>query len=193
ERHPADRHRAAQPAGTRRHRHRRATDDLHRRGNRQRGGQRDGRARAQPADHAAEGPRRTRGRTDGRDVVKPFAYVNPATAQEAVAALDAERGRAVPLAGGMDLVGLMKDFIVTPERVVNVKRLDSSIADLPEGGLRIGAATKLVELEAHPRVRREYPALAQAAGEVGTPQIRNLGTVCGNLLQRPRCWYFRNE
>jgi xanthine dehydrogenase YagS FAD-binding subunit len=125
--------------------------------------------------------------------VKPFAYVNPATAQEAVAALDAERGRAVPLAGGMDLVGLMKDFIVTPERVVNVKRLDSSIADLPEGGLRIGAATKLVELEAHPRVRREYRALAQAAGEVGTPQIRNLGTVGGNLLQRPRCWYFRNE
>ena len=125
--------------------------------------------------------------------MKTFAYVNPANVQEAVAALDPERGRVLPLAGGMDLVALMKDYIATPDRVVNVKRLDAAIGDAPDGGLRIGAAARLVDVETHARVAKEYRALAQAAGEVGTPQIRNLGTVGGNLLQRPRCWYFRNE
>ena len=125
--------------------------------------------------------------------MKPFAYVNPANVQEAVASLSSERGRVMPLAGGMDLVSLMKDYIVSPERVVNVKGLDASIADGPNGGLRIGAAARLVDLAAHARVAKEYRALAQAAAEVGTPQIRNHGTVGGNLLQRPRCWYYRNE
>jgi xanthine dehydrogenase YagS FAD-binding subunit len=125
--------------------------------------------------------------------VKSFAYVNPANVQEAVAALRPERGRVLPLAGGMDLVALMKDYIATPDSVVNVKKLDAAIADTPGGGLRIGAAARLVDLEEHARLTREYAAVAQAAAEVGTPQIRNLGTVGGNLLQRPRCWYFRNE
>jgi xanthine dehydrogenase YagS FAD-binding subunit len=125
--------------------------------------------------------------------VKSFAYVNPANLQEAVAALRPERGRVLPLAGGMDLVALMKDYIATPDSVVNVKKLDAAIADTPGGGLRIGAAARLVDLEEHARLTREYTAVAQAAAEVGTPQIRNLGTVGGNLLQRPRCWYFRNE
>ena len=125
--------------------------------------------------------------------MKSFAYVNPANVQEAVAALRPERGRVLPLAGGMDLVALMKDYIATPDRVVNVKKLDAAIADTPGGGLRIGAAARLVDLEEHARLTREYAAVAQAAAEVGTPQIRNLGTVGGNLLQRPRCWYFRNE
>lgn len=125
--------------------------------------------------------------------MKSFAYVNPSNLEEAVAALDVERGRVLPLAGGMDLVAMMKDYIATPERVVNVKRLDAAIADTPDGGLRIGAAARLVDVEAHARVTKDYRAVAQAAAEVGTPQIRNLGTVGGNLLQRPRCWYFRNE
>lgn len=125
--------------------------------------------------------------------MKSFAYVNPANVQQAVASLSTERGRVMPLAGGMDLVSLMKDYIATPDRVVNVKGLDATIADAPGGGLRIGAAARLVDVESHARVAKEYRALAQAAGEVGTPQIRNLGTVGGNLLQRPRCWYFRNE
>ena len=125
--------------------------------------------------------------------MKSFAYVNPANVQEAVAALRPERGRVLPLAGGMDLVALMKDYIATPDRVVNVKKLDAAIADTPGGGLRIGAAARLVDLEEHARLTREYAAVAQAAAEVGTPQIRNLGTVGGNLLQRPRCWYYRNE
>lgn len=124
--------------------------------------------------------------------MKAFRYVDAATEQEALAALVTERGRVLPLAGGMDLLGLMKDYIAQPERVVNVKRLDRTIAMTPEG-LRIGAAATLTDLVEHPEVRTQYPALVQAAEEVGTPQIRNVGTVGGNLTQRPRCWYFRNE
>lgn len=124
--------------------------------------------------------------------MKPFAYVKAANEQQALAALSRERGRVLPLAGGMDLVALLKDNIATPDRLVNVKGLDATIT-AADGGLRIGAATRLIDLQMHATVASQYKALAEAAGEVGTPQIRNLGTVGGNLLQRPRCWYFRNE
>jgi xanthine dehydrogenase YagS FAD-binding subunit len=124
--------------------------------------------------------------------LKAFAYVNAANEREAVAALAPERGRILPMAGGMDLLALMKDFIVSPERIVNIKNLDASITAV-EGGLRIGAAAKLVDLTEHAGARKLYPALVTAADEVGTPQIRNMGTVGGNIMQRPRCWYFRNE
>ena len=123
--------------------------------------------------------------------MKAFAYVNAANEREAVAALAPERGRVLPLAGGMDLLALIKDHIVAPERLVNVKNLEAAVT-ARDGGLRIGAATKLVDLVEHQAARR-YPALVAAAEEVGTPQIRHQGTVGGNLLQRPRCWYFRNE
>jgi xanthine dehydrogenase YagS FAD-binding subunit len=132
--------------------------------------------------------------------LKAFQYVNPANEREAVAALGLERGRALPMAGGMDLLGLMKDYIVSPERIVNLKNLDRTIVVESAGqarqgsaGIRIGAAAKLVDVIGHAEIRRHYPALTMAAEEVGTPQIRNMGTVGGNLMQRPRCWYFRNE
>ena len=124
--------------------------------------------------------------------MKAFAYVNPANERDAIAALSTERGRVLPMAGGMDLLGLMKDYIVSPERVVNLKNLDATIA-ASDNGLRIGAAVKLVDLAEHAAARRMFPALISAAEEVGTPQIRNMGTVGGNIMQRPRCWYFRNE
>ena len=124
--------------------------------------------------------------------MKAFAYVNPVNEREAVASLKAD-GLAVPIAGGMDLVARMKDYITVPVRVVNVKNaLDASIAAV-DGGLRIGAAVKIVDLAEHAQVARMYPAIVAAAGEVGTPQIRNAGTVGGNINQRPRCWYYRNE
>jgi xanthine dehydrogenase YagS FAD-binding subunit len=125
--------------------------------------------------------------------VKAFAYVNPATEQEVVAALSRERGRVLPLAGGMDLIALMKDYIAQPEAVVNVKRLDRTIAVPAQGVIRIGAAATLAEVADHQELATMFPALAASAGGVGTPQIRNLGTVGGNVMQRPRCWYFRNE
>jgi xanthine dehydrogenase YagS FAD-binding subunit len=125
--------------------------------------------------------------------MKSFAYVKAANEQQALAALGRERGKVLPLAGGMDLVSLLKDRIATPDRLVNVKGLDGTITATPDGGLRIGAAVRLVDLQAHATVASQYAALREAAAEVGTPQIRNLGTVGGNLMQRPRCWYFRNE
>ena len=125
--------------------------------------------------------------------MKPFAYVNAASEKEAVAALGPERGKFLPLAGGMDLLAMMKDYIAQPERLVNVKGLDRTIARTPDGGMRIGAAVTLTQLAEHTDARRMYPAVTDAAGEVGTPQIRNVGTVGGNINQRPRCWYLRNE
>jgi xanthine dehydrogenase YagS FAD-binding subunit len=125
--------------------------------------------------------------------VKAFTYVNPTNEREAVAALSGTRGRVLPLAGGQDLIALMKDYVLQPDQVVNVKTLDAAIEATPDGGLRIGSAVRLSDLAAHRDVQARYPALAEAAAEVGTPQIRHIGTVGGNLCQRPRCWYFRNE
>jgi xanthine dehydrogenase YagS FAD-binding subunit len=143
--------------------------------------------------------------------LKAFAYVNATNDKEAVAALGTERNRILPMAGGMDLLGLMKDYIVSPDRIVSIRGLDQTIAGAdpstrdsrPDGptaarsgqasGLRIGAATKIADVAEHALVRKMYPALATAAEGVGTPQIRNMGTVGGNIMQRPRCWYFRNE
>jgi xanthine dehydrogenase YagS FAD-binding subunit len=125
--------------------------------------------------------------------LKAFAYVNTTNEKEALAALaKAERGRIVPMGGGMDLLGLMKDYILSPDRVISIRNLDQTIAGA-DGGLRIGAATKIIDLIENAQVRKLYPALVTAAEEVGTPQIRNVGTVGGNIMQRPRCWYFRNE
>ena len=125
--------------------------------------------------------------------MKAFTYVNAANEKEAVAALaSAQRGRMLPMAGGMDLLGSMKDYIVSPDRIVSIKGLDQTIA-AGDGGLRIGAAVKIADLAEHAAARKQYPALVTAAEGVGTPQIRNMGTVGGNIMQRPRCWYFRNE
>ncbi len=125
--------------------------------------------------------------------MKAFAYVNAANEKEAIAALSPERGKVLPLAGGQDLLGLMKDYVAQPDRLVNVKNLDRTITKTPDGGLKIGSAVTVADLAEHADVVRLYPALAQAAAEVGSPQIRNAGTVGGNLNQRPRCWYYRNE
>lgn len=126
--------------------------------------------------------------------MKAFSYVNPKNEKEAIAALSAEPDKVMPLAGGQDLLARLKDYVAQPDRVVNVKAaLDATVAPMPGGGLKIGAAMKMVDLAENAQVAKLYPAIALAAVEVGTPQIRNQGTVGGNLNQRPRCWYFRNE
>jgi xanthine dehydrogenase YagS FAD-binding subunit len=125
--------------------------------------------------------------------VKPFAYLNPTTEKDAVAALTPEFEKTLPIAGGQDLLARMKDYVTQPDRIVNVKGALESTVTPANGGLRIGAAMKMADLAEHSDVARLYPAVAAAAIEVGTPQIRNQGTVGGNLNQRPRCWYFRNE
>ena len=125
--------------------------------------------------------------------MKPFAYVNAANEKDAVAALSKEYEKALPIGGGQDLLARLKDYVTQPDRVVNVKNALEATVVAASGGLKIGAAVKMVDLAEHKEVLRLYPAIAAAAIEVGTPQIRNQGTVGGNLNQRPRCWYFRNE
>ena len=126
--------------------------------------------------------------------MKAFSYVNPANERDAVRALSPELEKAMPIGGGQDLLARMKDYVTSPEQIVNVKgALDATVTPMPGGGLKIGAAMKIVDLAEHEQIAKLYPAMVLAAGEVGTPQIRNQGTVGGNLNQRPRCWYYRNE
>jgi len=123
--------------------------------------------------------------------MKAFEYASPTSAAAAVKDL-AGPGSAEALAGGTDLISRLKDYVSSPDRVVYLKEI-GALAGIAEraGGLEIGAGTRLVDLVANPLVGERYRALRQATLEVGTPQIRNMATVGGNLLQRPRCWYFR--
>jgi xanthine dehydrogenase YagS FAD-binding subunit len=100
---------------------------------------------------------------------------------------------AVIKAGGIDVLDLLKEGLMTPATLVslsNVAELDA-IAEEPGGTIRIGSMTTLARIAGHPLVRERYAALAEVAGSSASPQIRNVATIGGNLLQRPRCWYFR--
>lgn len=121
-----------------------------------------------------------------------FEYASPSTLKEATALLGANWNDAQVLAGGTDLISSMKDFIAAPKRVVNIK----GIAELggiskTSAGVRIGAAVTFDDLTLNPVIRAEFPSLITAALGVSSSQIRNMGTVGGDLCQRPRCWYFR--
>lgn len=122
-----------------------------------------------------------------------FEYANPKTLKDAAALLGSSWDEAAVLAGGTDLISLMKDYIYTPKRVVNIKGLKELGGIQKTGaGIRIGSAVTLDELAENAIVRAEYPALVHAARGITSPQIRNMGTVGGDLCQRPRCWYYRN-
>jgi xanthine dehydrogenase YagS FAD-binding subunit len=124
--------------------------------------------------------------------MQPFEYASPATVREAVGLLGRGWEDANVLAGGTDLLSLMKDDIQTPKRVVNIKGVkELEGIQKTAAGFRIGALVTLEELMKNAEVRAAYPALAEAARGVASPQIRNTGTVGGDLCQRPRCWYFR--
>ncbi|PYX81631.1 MAG: molybdopterin dehydrogenase [Acidobacteria bacterium] len=125
--------------------------------------------------------------------MRPFEYVSPTTKAQAVSLLGASWGGTEILAGGTDLLALMKDDIVSPKRLVNIKNIRDlrGISSSPQG-LRMGALTTLADLADDAGIKKNYPALAEAAIEAASPQIRNMATLAGNLCQRPRCWYFRN-
>ena len=124
--------------------------------------------------------------------MQAFEYASPTTLKEALGLLGTSWDDASVLAGGTDLLSLMKDYISSPKRVVNIKGVKELRGVRKTGGnLRIGALVTLDELLQSPIVRNEYPSLADAARGVTSPQIRNIGTVGGDLCQRPRCWYFR--
>jgi xanthine dehydrogenase YagS FAD-binding subunit len=131
--------------------------------------------------------------------MKSFEYHRATQVAQAVALLTRHGDRAAILAGGSDMLAFMKDRVEgpklhLPEHVIDVNGIKNlgGIRD-HKGGLKIGATTTLSEIAASPLVASRYPLLSTAAGQVGVPQIRNVGTLGGNLCQRPRCWYFRGR
>ncbi|MBD0369979.1 MAG: FAD binding domain-containing protein [Pyrinomonadaceae bacterium] len=120
-----------------------------------------------------------------------FEWTDAATVHEAISQLN---GRAVVKAGGVDLLDRLKEGLEAPQRLVNIRNI-RGLDRIEEGkdGLRIGPLVTLARLSEDKLVLERYTALAQAAGRAATPQIRNMATAGGNLLQRPRCWYFRQE
>ncbi|SFP80756.1 FAD binding domain-containing protein [Tranquillimonas alkanivorans] len=120
--------------------------------------------------------------------MRPFDYIRadaPATATKEAGA------GARYIAGGTNLLDLMKLEVMTPERLVDITRLDlRDVERTPEGGLKIGALVTNSDLAAHPDVRRDYPVLSRALLSGATGQLRNKATAGGNLLQRTRCYYF---
>ncbi|MGC2300156.1 MAG: xanthine dehydrogenase family protein subunit M [Acidobacteriaceae bacterium] len=120
----------------------------------------------------------------------PFEYQRAEQPQNAIQSL-AQTRTAKILAGGTNLIDLMKQGVETPTHLIDVNRLElSAIEPLPDGGLRLGALARNADTAAHPLVRTKYPLLAQAILSGASPQLRNLATNGGNLLQRTRCYYF---
>jgi len=124
-----------------------------------------------------------------------FEWIDARTVDDAVHWLEAGDGAVVAKAGGLDLLDLMKEGIVRPSRVINLRTiagLDEIRSD-EQGTLRLGALAPLARIASDPAVVRQFGALAAAIEHAATPQVRNVATIGGNLLQRPRCWYFRSE
>jgi xanthine dehydrogenase YagS FAD-binding subunit len=124
-------------------------------------------------------------------MIAPFEWVDARTLDQALGALGA--AGALAKAGGVDVMDRLKEGLDAPSRLVNLRGV-AGLDGILEGpkGLHVGALVTLAELDVHPAVRQRYTALAEAAGHAATPQVRNVATVGGNLLQRPRCWYFRS-
>ena len=124
--------------------------------------------------------------------MRPFNHLNAKTLDEAIAAL--QKGEANVIAGGVDLLGTLKDNITPeyPRTVVNLKTIPGlDYIKEEDGVLKIGATTRLADIARSEAVRKAAPALAEAADATATPNIREMGTLGGNIAQLPRCWYFR--
>jgi len=128
-----------------------------------------------------------------RDMIPAFDLFQPATVEDAIELLSEHGDEAWVLAGGLDSYDWFKDRIKRPKVVVDLGGIDelTGIRDA-QGGLEIGAMTSLTEVLRHERVRSSYAVLAEAAEHVATPQIRNQGTLGGNVAQDTRCWYYRS-
>ena len=125
--------------------------------------------------------------------MRPFEILSPTTLDAARQELSQRAGEAAILAGGTDILGEVKEGTASPSALIDVtgvKGLDS--IQFSEAGASIGSLVTLAEIEGNSRISGDYPALSQAAESVATPQIRNVGTLGGNLCQRPRCWYYRS-
>lgn len=131
--------------------------------------------------------------------MRNFDYYKAMTVPQAISLLARHQEKAAILAGGSDILAMMKDRVQgpklqSPQHLIDIKGIkDLSSIREQKNGLRIGAATTLSDIASSPLIAGRYPLLAQAAGQVAVPQIRNVGTLGGNLCQRPRCWYFRGR
>lgn len=123
--------------------------------------------------------------------MRNFEHVNAPDIESAVSLLSEENTKVI--AGGTDLLTEMKEKIKSPRRLINLKTIPalSYIRYDARDGLRIGALTTLAEIEEHLIIAERFSILAQAAGLAASPQLRNMGTIGGNLCQSPRCWYYR--
>ncbi len=128
-------------------------------------------------------------------MIKSFEYIQPENRVKASDALADDKQYTMPVAGGTDLLGLMKHHIESPQRLVNLKALPDlkGIRYKKGNGLTIGTLTTVSEIAENKDIQTYFPVLSEAADEVASPQLRNLGTIGGNLCQRPRCWYFRGD
>src|ERR1700694_255660 len=128
--------------------------------------------------------------------MKTVANTNPRTLEQAVSIAQRARKDAKAasfVGGGSDLLGLVKEFIIKPDVLVNLKAIKGlDQVTSAAGGADIGGLITLDALGSHPLIRSQHTVLAEAAEAVATPQIRNVGTLAGNVCQRPWCWYFRN-
>jgi xanthine dehydrogenase YagS FAD-binding subunit len=122
-----------------------------------------------------------------------FNYVRSRSLNEAVEQLTSDNAQL--LAGGTDLLGCLRDAIFPADKLVSISRLDKlrGVTEIADGGLRIGALTTITQVAENPIVKERYRGLAQSASEVASPQLRNQGTIGGNICQKPRCWYYRGE
>jgi xanthine dehydrogenase YagS FAD-binding subunit len=126
-------------------------------------------------------------------IVHPFAYHRADSLSDATARL-ATPG-VVPLGGGTDLLVMIKESLATPASLVDLRSVHGlgDIAQREDGSVRIGAAVRVQQLATHDLIKRRFPVLAEACDAVGTTALRYMGTIGGNLCQRPRCWYFRRN
>jgi xanthine dehydrogenase YagS FAD-binding subunit len=126
-------------------------------------------------------------------MIKNFAYVKAGSVAAAVKALST-KGSLIH-AGGTDLLGCLRENLMPAEKIISIGGIKEmqGISARPDGGLRIGALTTLAEVSINPAINERYAVLAQAASRAASPQLRNQGTIGGNLCQRPRCWYFRGD
>lgn len=124
-----------------------------------------------------------------------FSYHSASSLAEGMQRLDSDAADAVRLlAGGTDLLPLLKAGIEHPRTLIGIRRIPELSAEvaLDEGGARLGTLATLGQIAHHPQLAQQYPALVQAAAQAASPQLRNMATLGGTLLQRPRCWYFRD-
>jgi len=122
-----------------------------------------------------------------------FSYIRARSLDEAIRYLSQDGSRVC--AGGTDLLGCLREGIFKPATVVSLNRLGElrGISETPKGELRIGALVTIADIARNPLIGAKYAALSMAASEVASPQLRNQGTLGGNLCQKPRCWYYRGD